>query len=213
MRAQITVVAAGASLVALVLFTWFTGADARTLEDRSTPHVDAVSAADQRRTLQVALPVLTDRSVTVEDAGILAEAQRATRTAATDLSAAEIKLVRRDGEHTMHLVAADDAICWVRREAVGGGGTSCAVTHGEIATLASGQLALAVDWTDDGFRVSGLVPSGTSDVQLTLRDGSRQALAVTGNTISVEVKTVPREVTWLTSDARPQQYEFADILE
>jgi hypothetical protein len=199
MRIRNTVLALG-TVGSAVAISVLGMASANTVA-RPAENASARPTPAQIQAVEGALPVLHDRMLSVTDREVLAEVRHAVAGRA-DFGTAQTRIARRDGAHTLHVVADDDGVCWTRREASGGGGTSCALLGGELNDIASGEVAVAVDWTDDGFRVSALVPRQASDIRLQLADGSTQSLEIMNNTVSTEVHARPVRLSWTTAESQ-----------
>lgn len=143
----------------------------------------------------------------VRDPGLVALAAPQGRT----LDPSLVRLVRRDSDHKVYLLAGPSTLCMTVLEESGGGGTECAMSRQEIAAKAAGSTGAGISWLSDGYRVTALLADGSRDAVLEMPGGrSREASAV-NNVVSVEVDDAPTAFAWTAPDGSRQRYEFMDI--
>lgn len=164
----------------------------------------------EESTLRQRLGVLTDSALRVRDDAVAGQVHEALASLRKP-EGLELMLAQRDGRHRLHVATGSGFVCWSRQESDGSGGTSCAVTAYEYRALAAGDVAAAVDWTEGGFRVTGLVPAGTREVGVAMPDGSVLDAGIVHNTFSVAITKPPEGVVWSTNDGSVRRWNFPKL--
>jgi hypothetical protein len=124
------------------------------------------------------------------------------------IDATRTRVARDDSKHTVLVMAGDDTLCLFREETGGSGATGCTDT---VRALDGHHPITGVDWTDNGFRLTSLLPDGTREVELITEDGVRRGLEVKNNVISIETSSQPAELTWIAPAGVADRMTFEDL--
>jgi hypothetical protein len=121
---------------------------------------------------------------------------RATVQYKQDPNTLVVREVERAGA-SVKLSVGDRVVCFEVSVATGAGSLGCAPAESAIDP---DRPIIAVDTYGKGYRVSGAMIDGVTDVVVHLADGSAVPAAVAANVFSVEVTAIPVNLTYRNPD-------------
>lgn len=123
-----------------------------------------------------------------------------------DLRAAVGRVAYRDGRTSITIVAGKRNLCLLVEERSGSGSAGC----GDAVAVADGKYPLvSVDKLDEGWRVTGVFPSGVSAIALETPSGAR-SLTLNRSVVTTIVAT-PSALAWTTPDGLRRRLPFTNL--
>jgi hypothetical protein len=126
-------------------------------------------------------------------------------------AAATVHRLSASSDFAYYVVRSHGQLCDVIELGARPSGSGC---FRDPAALAAGDVGPTVTKIADGFRITALVPDGTSSVALRWRSGPDQPIEIVNNVVAVAVEQLPEAIEWTTPSGARRSFSIGrDLLE